>query len=153
LILAAAIAASPKPAPPPSAYTTFVTGATRQSGLFDVLTKDEQIYFDLGPANLDTTYVIEAGIARGIDGAFTGRALDAMPVKFVRQGNRILWEVPNANYVAPANPTAKLDLDQSIAADSVVAETPIVAEDGATKHIVIEATPLVGDFEHIVELG
>lgn len=151
LLLAALVAASPSPAPP-SPYAAFVAGAKRQSGLFDVLTKDDQLYFDLSPSNLDTTYVIEGGIARGIGNAFTGRALDALPLQFVRQGNRIFWEVPNANYVAPANATGRLDLDQSIVANSVIAVTPIVAEDAVNKRLIVAATPLMGDFEHVLEV-
>jgi hypothetical protein len=162
LVLAAALAvASPSPGPHavvipppffPGSYTVFTAGATRQSGLFDVLTKNDQIYFDLSAKNLDTTYVIEAGIARGIGNAFTGRALDALPVRFVRQDARILWEVPNANFIAPKTPTEKIDLDQSIAEDSVIASTPILAEDKVTGRIVIATTPLLGDFEHVAAL-
>ncbi len=157
LVLAAAIAASPSP--PASAtpialgsYSEFVAGAKRQRGLFDVLTKDDRVYFDLSPADLDTPYVLEAGIARGVGPtAFTGRALDALPIAFVRQGNRILWEIPNANFIAPSDARAKLDLDQSIS-NSIVGSSPILAEDSTTKHLVIAPAPLAGDFERVVEL-
>ncbi|HEY5342016.1 MAG TPA: zinc-dependent metalloprotease, partial [Candidatus Aquilonibacter sp.] len=161
LVLAAAIAASPSPAAIPGmihfpitveTYSTFVTGAKRQHGLFDVLTKDDQVYFDLGPDDLNKTFVLEAGIARGVGPeAFTGRALDSMPIVFVRHDNRIFWEVPNANFVVPSDPAAKTALDESIS-DSVVGSTPILAEDKTTKRIVIAPTPLIGDFEHVVAL-
>jgi hypothetical protein len=161
LAFAAVVAVSPSPSPVPvpvpspvvhTVYAELTAGAKRQSGLFDVLTKGENIYFDLAPKDLNTTFVIEAGIAKGVGPvAFTGRALDSLPIAFVRQGNRIFWEVPNDNYIHPTDPAAALDLGESIS-DSVIGVSPILAEDAATKHILIAPTLLTGDFEHLAEM-
>ena len=39
-------------------YTSFVRGATRQTGVIDLIRKDDQLYFDLRPDNFDKPYII-----------------------------------------------------------------------------------------------
>lgn len=154
----AAQAASPPPAsvapqrPGLNAYGLLTAEMKRMSGLFDVLTKNDQIYFDLAPSQLGRTYVIEPVIAKGIGGdAFAGRSFEAFAVKFVREGNRLLWVTPNDNFIAPRSASAKLSAAESIS-DSVIGSSPILAEDAATKRIVIAPTLLAGDFEGIAAL-
>ena len=151
----ALLAASPTPTSSPTApaapagnYAAFTKGMERSAGLFDVLKKNDAVYFDLAPDSLDRTYVIEPIVARGLGAAFTGRAFDALPLKFVRQGARILWVVPNSNFLAPNTTWAKLALDNSIS-DSIVGASPILAEDTVTKHVVFAPTLLGGDFADV----
>ena len=156
LIAAAQLPSSPSPSPvvpvvplpQGAAYSTFTAGTERTSGLFDVLTRKGAVYFDFTPAAFDRTYVIEPIVASGLLGAFTGRSFDAIPVKFVRDGTRVLWEVPNANFLTPAAAWAKLALAHSTS-DSVIGFSPILAENPATKHIVFSPTLLAGDFADV----
>ena len=155
-ILLAALAspaptASPAASTPASPYAGLTKGATRKSGLFDVLVKDDQIYFDLTPEQLAREYVIEPSISKGIGNAFAGRTFDAFTVTFVRRGNTILWEVPNSNFLPPATASGRLALDQSIS-DSVVGSSPILAEDATTKRVVFAPALLAGDFEDVGSL-
>jgi hypothetical protein len=151
----AAPVAAPVPATSPSAaaasgaYAAFVSDAKRQTGLFDVLEKGDQVYFDLDEAALGKTYAIEPVISKGIGGgAFAGRTFDSVAIRFVRQGNRILWTVPNQNFLASSQ-SEHLALEESTS-DSIVGSSPIVAENTATKRIVISPVPLLSDFAGVL---
>ncbi len=135
-------------------YATFVKGATTQSGVIDLVRKDDELFFDLGPANFDHTYVIVPSIERGVgSGAFAGRVYDPIPVTFKLVGKRVLWITPNTRYVAPKGSAAANSLAISVA-DSVILSTPVVAEDKDKKHVVVAPTLFLTDFENVgADLG
>jgi hypothetical protein len=135
-------------APLATAYETTAAGATRKSGLFDVLVKDQSVLFDLTPDQLAKEYVVEPTIAKGVGSAFAGRAFDAFTVTFVRRGNSIEWVVPNSNFVTPSTEAGKLSLDESVSS-SVIAITPILGEDAKTKRVIFAPAPLSTDLEGI----
>ena len=142
--------------PVPSAiapYATFIKGAERQTGLIDLLRKDEEIYFDLSADALDKTYIIAPSLASGVGpGAFAGKIYDPLLVTFKRVGKRILWILPNPHFTAVGAP-AQASLAISVA-DSVLMSSPIVAEDTEKKRIVIAPTLFLTDFEGIgADLG
>jgi len=139
--------------PAPQAYSAFVRGTQRQTGLVDILRKDDEAYFDLSADQLGKTFILAPTLASGVgSGAFAGRIFNPMLVQFVRVGRRILWVEPNARFLAPNGP-AQASLDISVA-DSIIAASPIVAEDTDKKRIVIGAQLLLTDLENIgQELG
>lgn len=139
---------------PPQSYASFTSGAQRQSGLIDLLRKDDEVYFDLSEEQLGKTYIIAPSIASGIGNvAFAGRVYAPLIVRFERVGKRILWVEQNTNFIAPPNSAESAALDVSTA-DSIVATSPIVAQDASKKRVVIAAGLLLTDLEGIgAELG
>lgn len=134
-------------------YTTFTRTMERESGLIDLLKKDDQLYFDLSANQLGQTFLIEPVLASGIgSGAFAGKMYEAFMVRFERRGKTINWVVPNVDFSAAAGTTQNAITDST--GDSVIAVSPIVAEDPQTKRIVIEPSILLTDFEEVgAELG
>lgn len=131
----------------PLAYAQFVKDAKRQTGLIDVLQKEDETYLDLELGQLGRTYIIAPVLAAGVGGdAFAGRVYPSFLVKFKRVGKRILWISPNTHYTASAQARASLDIS---AADSVVASTPILAESQETGHIVVSIAFFLTDMEDI----
>lgn len=137
----------------PQAYDAFTRGAERQTGLIDIIRKNDEAYFDLSTDQLGKTFILAPTLASGVgSGAFAGRVFNPLLVQFVRVGRRILWVEPNSRFIAPPGP-AQASLDISVA-DSIIAASPIVAEDTEKKRIVIGAQLLLSDFVGIgQELG
>jgi len=131
----------------PLAYALFVKDAKRQIGLIDVLQKDDETYLDLESAQLGRTYIIAPVLAAGVGGdAFAGRVYPSFLVQFKRVGKRVLWISPNTHFAAA--PEARASRDISVA-DSVLASTPIAAENQETGRIVVSAAYFLTDIEDI----
>ena len=139
---------------PAQNYATFLKGAERSEGAIDLIRKDDDLYLDLSPANLEKTYIIAPSLASGVgSGAFAGRVYEPFLVRFKRVGKRILWISPNTRYVAQKGSAEANSLAVSVA-DSVLLSSPIVAEDRAKQHIVIAPSLFLTDFEGIgADLG
>lgn len=135
-------------------YSTFMRGADEQPGVIDMVRKDDEVYFDLGPQSFDRTYIISPSLASGVgSGAFAGRVYEPFLVTFKRVGKRVLWISPNTRYVARAGSAQANSLAVSVA-DSVLLSTPIVAEDSAKNHVIIAPSLFLTDFEGIgADLG
>ena len=134
--------------PAPQAYAVFTRGAQRQRGLIDILRKDDQAYLDLSEEQLGKTYILAPTVASGVgDGVFAGRLFSPRLIRFVRVGPRILWVEPNARFVGGSAP-ARAALAVSVA-DSIIAASPIVAEDTVKKRVVIGTQLLLTDLEGI----
>jgi len=135
----------------PAPYATFVKNATRQSGLIDILAKDDETYFDLGPQQLDHPFIIAPVLASGVGSeAFAGRVFDSFIIEFKRVGKRVLWINRNSSFSAPPNSAAANALAISVT-DSVINSTPIVAEDSKTKRVVVSAAFFLTDFENVAK--
>jgi hypothetical protein len=147
------IGASPA-APQTQNYNAFVHGAEQHPGVIDLVRKDEELYFDLGPQNFGTTYIIAPSLASGVgSGAFAGRFYEPFLVTFKRVGKRVLWISPNTRYVARPGSAEANSLAISVA-DSVLFSSPIVAEDSAKNHVLISPSLFLTDFEGIgADLG
>jgi len=142
-------AATESPVPKPVAYDAFVKNAKRQSGLIDVLQKDDDVFLDLSAAQLGHPYIVAPVIAGGVGGEiFAGLVYPSFLIEFKRIGKRVLWINLNSNYSATPNSPAQAALDISVA-DSVLASTPIVAENEETGHIVVSAALFLSDFENL----
>jgi len=153
-VLRALIPLAGASAAPLQAYATFMRGAEHQDGVIDLVRKDDQLYLDLRPENFGKPYIILPSITSGVGGeAFAGRVYDPLVVIFKRVGRRVMWVTPNTRYVADKGTSAAASLAVSVA-DSVIQATPVVAEDTAKTHVVIEPTFFLSDFEGIgADLG
>lgn len=135
----------------PAPYASFVKNATRQFGLIDILAKDDETYFDLGPQQLDHPFIIAPVLASGVGSeAFAGRVFDSFIIEFKRVGKRVLWIDRNSSFSAPPNSAAANALAISVT-DSVINSTPIVAEDTKTKRVVVSAAFFLTDFENVAK--
>ena len=133
----------------PARYATFVRTAQRQSGLIDILKKDDEYYFDLGPAALDHPFIVAPVLASGIGSdAFAGRIFDSFLIEFKRVGRRVLWIDVNSSFTAPPGSSAANALAISVS-DSVINSTPVVAEDDGKQHVVVSAAFFLTDFENV----
>jgi hypothetical protein len=141
-------------AAPAQPYAAFVRGADHESGVIDLVRKDDQLYLDLRPDNFGKPYIILPSITSGVGGdAFAGRIYDPLVVIFKRVGRRVMWVTPNSRYIADAGTSAAASLAVSVA-DSVIQVTPVVAEDEDHAHVVIEPSIFLSDFEGIgADLG
>ncbi len=141
-------------AAPAQGYTTFLRGAEQLPGVIDLVRKDDELYFDLGPQSFGRTFIVSPSLASGVgSGAFAGRVYEPFLVTFKRVGKRVLWISPNTRYVARAGSAQANSLAVSVA-DSVLLSTPIVAEDTAKNHVIIAPSLFLTDFEGIgADLG
>jgi hypothetical protein len=135
-------------------YTAFLRGATQQSGVINIIRKDDDLYFDLGPDNFGKTYIIAPSLASGVgSGAFAGKVYEPFLITFKRVGKRVLWISPNTHYVAQKGSAEANSLAISVA-DTVLVSSPILAEDAAKTHTVIAPSLFLTDFEGIgADLG
>jgi hypothetical protein len=133
----------------PQSYMAFTKNADREPGLIDILKKDDDYYFDLGPAQLDHPYIVAPVLASGVGSdAFAGRIYSSFLIEFKRVGKRILWIDKNSYFSAPPNSSAANALAISVT-DSVINSTPILAEDEARSRVVISASFFLTDFENV----
>ena len=129
-------------------YAAFVKKTDRQSGLIDILRRDDEVYFDLTKAQFDQPFIVAPVLASGVDfPAFGGRVYDPFVLEFKRVGKRVLWISKNTFFSAD-NAAAQNALDNSVA-DSVVNVTPVLAEDEAGGRVVISASFFLSDFENV----
>jgi hypothetical protein len=130
----------------PQAYATFVRGAVRQTGLIDIVKKDDDVYFDLDETSFGKQYLIAPVLASGVtSNAFAGRVYDPFLISFKRVGKRILWLAPNPYYTAPPNSAALASLQISTS-DSILTSTPILAEDTVKHRVIIQPNIFLTDF-------
>jgi hypothetical protein len=133
----------------PQQYTTFIKNAERQTGLIDILKKDDEIYFDLTPDQFDRPFIVAPVLASGVGAeAFAGRIFPTFLIEFHRVGKRVLWIDKNSYFSAPPNTAAANALAISVT-DSVINSTPITAEDEKLKRVVISGSFFLTDFENV----
>jgi hypothetical protein len=133
----------------PQPYATWIRQTERQTGLIDIVKKDDDVFLDLGPAELDHPYIVAPVLASGIGAeAFAGRVFSPFVVSFKRVGKRVLWVEQNTDFSAPPDTPSANALAISVT-DSVINSTPIVAEDDAGSHVVVSAAFFLTDFESV----
>ena len=133
----------------PQPYATFVQKTERQSGLIDIVKKDDDVYLDLGADQLDHPYIVAPVLASGIGAdVFAGRVFPPFVMSFKRVGHRVLWVEQNTDFSAPPDTAAASALAISVT-DSVINSTPIVAEDDEKKRFVVSAAFFLSDFENV----
>ncbi|MDQ2858010.1 MAG: zinc-dependent metalloprotease, partial [Candidatus Eremiobacteraeota bacterium] len=133
----------------PQPYALFMKKTERADGLIAIVKKDDDIYFDLGPEQLDHPFIVAPVLASGVGSqAYAGRIYRSFLLEFKRVGKRILWIDKNADFSAPPNSSAANALAISVT-DSVINSTPIVAEDEKHQRVTVSAAFFLTDFENI----
>jgi len=133
----------PDNAAEPESYTAFLRHAHIDEGLIGLIHKDDSIYFDLAPSDFDKTFIFAPSLASGLGaGTYAGRLYDPMLVQFKRVGQRVLWVTPNTDFSSGQSSKESLEIST---APSIVAASPIIAEDATTKHVAIAPTLLLTD--------
>lgn len=129
----------------PESYAVFLKNATVENGLINLVRKDDELYFDLGPQDFEKTFIIAPSLASGLGaGTFAGRLYDPILVQFKREGHRVFWIAPNTEFASPHGAASARSLAISTAS-SIIAVSPILAENAATKHVAIAPTLLLSD--------
>jgi hypothetical protein len=138
----------------PQPYASFVKGVERESGLIDILHKDDDVYLDLSADQLGKPFIFAPVLASGVGGsAFAGRIYPSFVISFQRVGKRILWVSQNTGFSAPPGTSFANALAISTT-DSVINASPIVAQDEGKKRIVISAGFFLTDYENLArDLG
>lgn len=133
---------------PPSAYDTFVSGATVEPGLIPVVVKNGNVYLVLSKSQLGQDFVETSVPATGLGGFGPAPGepyvAPARILRFERYGQKIVLQWPNTYAHVAADSPAAAGTAQSLPS-SIVAVTPIVADDPATGTVVIAADPFLGD--------
>jgi Met-zincin/Domain of unknown function (DUF5117) len=153
--LLAPLAARAADPPAPDSYAGFTAGAQAQHGLFTLWRKDEHVYVELTPDQLDKDYLETIVPGNGIGGNFIvwGNTdhLPAMLVRFHRvMGGNIAIVWPNTSFVAPGSPSGTEAVMRNFP-QSVSGIGKIVAENAG--HIIFDASPLFSDslnLDHII---
>src|SRR5579875_717589 len=127
----------------PESYAVFLRSATVENGLISLIRKNDQLYFDLAPEDFHKTFLIAPSLASGLGaGTYAGRLYEPMLVQFKRVGDRVLWITPNTEFSSSRATEASLKIST---APSIVAESPILAENSDNKHVAIQPTLLLSD--------
>jgi hypothetical protein len=146
VLIAAAPPPAPKSGPPPIA--DFTKDMKPQSGLFTLWRKDGKLYIEISKNQLDTDFIQTAEPASGLGGYGVTVGLPyiqmARTMRFSRTGDKIVITWPNTSFVAGGNDGASQAVSKSFA-PSVMAVTPIVAEDTSTGDVIFDASPFAGD--------
>jgi len=128
----------------PAPYAKFTAGAQSQSGLFTLWRKNGKVYVELSTAQLGKDFVQSAAPANGLGGwgIVWGEDMFAQTrlIRFTRSDNKIVISWPNTFFKAPEGSARARSVQQSFS-PSVVAVTPIVAEDSATGKIIFDGAP------------
>lgn len=141
--------AAPEATPhPPSGYDTFVEGATVQSGLLPIVTKQGNVYLVLSRDQLGADFIETSVPASGLGGFGPAQGepyvAPARILHFDRVGDSVVIRWPNTYArVQPDTPEAAGTAESL--PSSIVAVAPIVAQDPATGTVVISASAFLGD--------
>lgn len=154
--LGASAATTPTPAPPTS-YDTFVAGATVQGGLIPIVTKNGEVYLSLSKSQLGEDFIETSVPSTGLGGfgpaAGEPYVAPARILHFERYGNNIVLRWPNTLALVPPDSPEAVGARESFP-NSVIAVTPIVAEDAATGTVIVSASAFLGDvadYEQVFE--
>ena len=148
-VLALAGAAGAQTAtPPPMPLAAFEAAAQVQPGLIPIARKDGNVYLILSKSQLGSDFIATSVPATGLGGlgpaAGEPYVAPARIIHFDRVDNRVVLRWPNTIATTPANSPESNAAQQSLPS-SVIAVTPIVAEDPATGTVAISAAPFLGD--------
>jgi len=131
----------------PAAYSEFTKGLTPQRGLFTLWRKSGKVYIELQKAQLDRDFIQTAEPASGLGGYGITPGLPylqfARVIRFSRSDDKVAITWPNTSFVA-GTPEGNKAISENFA-PSVLALTPVAAEDTASGAVIIDASPFLGD--------
>ncbi|HEY5095644.1 MAG TPA: zinc-dependent metalloprotease [Candidatus Eremiobacteraceae bacterium] len=129
-------------------YDSFTQSAQAQHGLFTVWRKDDHVYLELTPAQLDHDFIETIVPGTGAGGWFIvwGNTdhLPAMLVRFERIGDKVAITWPNTSFAAQNGSPAALAIARNFP-QSVEGVGQITATDAKTGDVIFDASPLLQD--------
>jgi hypothetical protein len=132
---------SPAPADPPKfpEFATFLKGAKAiDGGLFTLHQKDDHLYAELAPGQLDKPYLVPMAIAKGAGvGGATLNFGEQWVISFKRVGDKVFVVRKNTKFTAKAGTPAGKALDTTYS-DSVLMALPIKTVNPAKASVVID---------------
>jgi hypothetical protein len=143
-------ARTPRPVPPPPldrGFTDIIKGATAQSGFFTVWRRNDRVWLELYPGELERPFLLIEERTRGIgqnDPRLSGRTTGAYHVvKLHRVGSQVQLLALNVDYTArPGTPEARAVAESF--SDSLLASAPVVGPPHPQrKSILVDAGPLL----------
>lgn len=143
---ASAGAAPAAPAHGPAGYDTFTKDAKVTSGLFPIIEKDGAYYLEVAKTQLGADFIETSIPSSGLGGFGPSPGepyvAPARIMRFERYGNSIVLRWPNTYARVNPNSPESTAVHENLP-DSVIAVTPIVAQDDT--RVVIALTPFLGD--------
>jgi hypothetical protein len=143
---APAAAAPPPGSPPP--FATVIKDARKTEGLLTLWQKDEKVWIELKPQDLDHAFFLSPKLATGIgEGGLFGGSMSgpwgrAQIVEFHRLHNQVQLLARNHRFMAPAN-TPEARAVKSAFSDSLLGSTAVASQAHPdSKAVLIEANPL-----------
>jgi hypothetical protein len=146
---AAAASAAARPAAPtpgsPRPYAEVIKEAKVHKGLFTVYEKEEKLWLELKPEQLNQLYFLQVNVSQGLSSSYLAarRMLRGQTVMFRRVGNNIQMIARNLRNVAPVGSTQALAITQNTS-DSLLGSTAVASAPHAeSKAILIELNGLL----------
>ncbi len=130
----------------PTGYDTFTKGATVSPGLFPIIEKNGTYFLEVAKAQFGQDF-IETSIPSSGFGGFGPSpgepyVAPARIMRFERYGNSLVLRWPNTYARVNPNSPESASVHENLP-DSVIAVTPVVAQDDA--RVVIALSPFLGD--------
>ena len=142
---AAAPAARPGETPPPRPFADVIKDARQIKGLFTLWQKDEKVWIELRPEQLDQPFLFSAVLARGIAQLpfVPGLLGNAQLATFRRIGNQVQLIAKNTQFRAADNSPLARAVRES-ASDSILASAPVASAPHAErKSFLVEANAML----------
>ena len=132
-------------------FAKVVKGAKVTEGLFTLHQKDDHVYAELQPQNLDKPYLLPVAVAKGAGlGGSTLNFGEEWVVSFKRVGDKVFLIRKNVRFTAkPGTPAARAV--ETTYADSVLMALPIKALNPAKASVLIDLNQIF--FTDFAELG
>lgn len=145
----AAPAAATPPAPPaPGALKPFaevIKDAKEQKGLFTLWTKEDKVWIEVKPDQLDAPFFFAISSTRGTGerGLYGGMMDDSYLASFRRVGNTLQMLAKNTTFMAPAGTPAARAVAEGFT-DSLLASAPVLSQPHPDrKSFLVEANALL----------
>lgn len=126
------------------AFADIVKDATRVDGLFTLWQKDDKVWLELKPSDLNRPFLLSPKIKTGIgEGHFYGGLMgDEVVIEFRRVHNQIQMLAKNTEFVAKANTPAGRAVDVAFS-PSLLASTSVLSQPQPERQsILVEANAL-----------
>ena len=144
---------APKPADPPKFpdFATVLKGAKVQEGLFTLHRKDEHLYAELLPNQLDKQFLMPIAVAKGSGvGGTTLNFGEQWVISFKRVGDKVFVIRRNVRFTAKAGTPAAKAVDTTYS-DAVLMAVPIKTVNPMRNSVVIDLNQVF--FRDFADLG
>jgi hypothetical protein len=133
------------PTPPLRPFADVIKDAKKIDGLFTLYEKEDKVYLELSPEQLNQLYFLQANVARGLpdDTALAAfRMIRSHVISFKRQHNTLQVLARNFKHVGEANTPIARAVD-AITSDSLLVSVPVLSQPNAErKSFLVEANSI-----------